>query len=471
MPNYLNILLRIAICLFLGLSSGVFAQKDTIKYDISLSGLSSTGKESPFWLHSRDYGITSSTPQSAGLILGINKEFKNHPTLFDYGFGAKLLLKTDNLTSNAYFHELFAKVRFSFLDLIIGSREEHPGNQDSSLSSGGLLFSQNARPMPKITIGIEHFVPIPFTYGYVEIKGALTHGWFNDNSYVQGELLHHKYACLKLGGRLPVHLQLGLDHVAQWGGTVPGYGAQTTGFKDYLTVFLGRSGGTGGELINALGNHIISQSVRMDADISDFKIAAYWQNISEDGPIRLIGFTMNATDGLWGVSLRNKKFPYIQAIVYEYLNTDDQSGPYHDKDGIVYGGGDSYFTNYIYQSGWSYFSKTIGTPFILPQLPDNTGFRMSRNNRIQLHHVGIEGDVSSYAYRLLGSFSKNYGTFGVPFSPMIHNTSLLLELNKSLPKVANIHVGCKIAADFGELYGNSLGFQLSVRKSGNLFNY
>ena len=104
MPKYLNILLRIAICLFLGLSSGVFAQKDTIKYDISLSGLSSTGKESPFWLHSRDYGITSSTPQSAGLILGINKDFKNQPTLFDYGFGAKLLLKTDNLTSDAYFH-------------------------------------------------------------------------------------------------------------------------------------------------------------------------------------------------------------------------------------------------------------------------------------------------------------------------------------------------------------------------------
>ncbi len=451
----------------------VHAQKDSVNYDVSVSGIISTGSQSPFWLHSRQYGLNSSLPQSSNLLLGIQKEMNKPKSLFDYGFKANLLIKTDIAGGNFYFHELYAKARISVFDFIVGSREEHLGNQDSTLSCGGFLFSQNARPMPKITLGIEHFTPIPFTYGFVEIKGALVHGWFTDNAYVIGELLHHKYAYLKLGGRLPIHIQYGLDHVAEWGGNLPVYGQQPSSFKDYIAIFLGHSGGANAneaDQINALGNHIISQSIRLDIDILDFKIGGYWQNISEDGPIRLIGLTMNAPDGLWGISIKNKNFPYIKGVIYEYLNTTDQTGPYHDKDGIVYGGADTYFSNGIYESGWSYYSQTIGTPFIFPQISHN-GYKYSTNDRVQVHHVGIEGDILNYNYRFISSFSKNYGIYGIPFTKMIPNTSMLLEINKKFPKLMNIEFGCNIGADFGKLNGNSFGCQFSIRKTGNLFNY
>ena len=465
---------RIALLFLMWFPIMTFAQNDTIKYDITVSGLISTGNNAPFWIQSRDYGVTSSVPQSAGLMLGINKDFNNIKPIFDYGFKANLLVRTDKLKSEIYFHELYAKLRFSVLDLIIGAREEHLGNQDSTLSCGGFLFSENARPMPKVTIGIEHFVPVPFTNGFLEIKGALAHGWFTDNIYATGELLHHKYAYLKLGGKWPVHFQYGLDHVAEWGGSLPGLGKQPTSFKDYLTIFLGRSGDSDapeGEQINTLGNHIISQSIRLDVDISDFKIGGYWQNISEDGPVRLIGFTMNKPDGLWGISIRNKNFPFVKGILYEYLNTTDQSGQYHDLDGVIYGGSDNYFSNYIYKSGWSYFSRTIGTPFIFPQVLGNSAYMYSANNRVQVHHVGIEGDISGFQYKFFSSFSKNYGIYGVPYQKMIQNTSMLLEVNKQLPTLLNIEIGCKIGADFGQLYGNSVGCQISIRKTGDLFKY
>jgi hypothetical protein len=326
--------------------------------------------------------------------------------------------------------------------------------------------------MPKITIGFEHFIAVPFTNGFVEIKGALAHGWFNDNIFTTGELLHHKYLYLKLGGKLPVHIQYGLDHVAEWGGYLPGYGQQTS-LKNYLTIFLGRSGGSdaiSGEQINALGNHIISQSIRLDVDVMDFKIGGYWQNLLEDGPIRFIGFTMNNPDGLWGISIRNKNLSFIKGIVYEYLNTTDQSGPFHDKDGVIYGGDDNYFSNYVYQSGWSYFNKTIGTPFIFPQV-SHSGYMYSVNNRAIVHHIGIEGNANGFNYRFLSSFSKNYGTYSIPYTEMKQNTSLLLEINKRFYKLSNIEIGCKVGADFGKLYGNSVGLQVSIKKGGNLFNY
>jgi len=468
-------LLSKIIPLLIGLSISFFvqAQNDTINYDISVSGLTSTGSASPFWLHSRQYGLNS-TPQSADVMVGFEKRMVKMSQLFDYGFKADLLLQTDNSQTNIYFHEIYAKARLLVFDLIVGSREEHFGNQDSTLSCGGFLFSMNARPMPKITIGIEHFIAVPFTDGYIEIKGALSHGWFTDNAYATGELLHHKYAYLKLGGKLPVHIQYGLDHVAEWGGYIPGIGQIPTGLKDYITIFLGRSSGSDGtriDQINALGNHIISQSLRLDVDISDFKIGGYWQNLSEDGPIRFIGFTMNTPDGLWGISVRNKHFPFVKGIVYEYLNTTDQSGPYLDKDGVVYGGDDSYFSHSEYKTGWSYFSHTIGTPFIFPQVLNNDGIRYSINNRVIVHHLGIEGDIDNFKYRFLSSFSKNYGTYPRPFPEMIQNTSMLLEISKQFPTLSNVEIGCKVGADFGKLYGNSVGLQISIKKTGNLFIY
>jgi hypothetical protein len=448
----------------------VKAQNDTIHYDVSVFGLYSTGVHSPFWLDNRQYGINSTDPQSAGMLVGIQKDMLRKSSLFDYGFKANLLLHTDKEDDNVYFHELYAKLRFSVLDFIVGSREEHLGNQDSTLSSGGILFSQNSRPMPKITIGIENFTPVPFTKGYVEVKGALTHGWFDNNSNATGVFLHHKYAYLKIGGRLPVHFQYGLDHVAQWGGVVKKYGIQPTSLKDYFSIFMGDPGGSDAysfEQINALGNHIISQSLRLDINLFDISIGGYWQNISEDAPVRFIGNNNNAADGLWGISIKSTRFPIIKGFVYEYLNTTDQSGPYHDKDGVIYGGQDDYFFNYLYVSGWTYFTRTIGTPFITIPSKINTVY----NNRVQLHHFGVEGNSNGYYYRILCSLSKNYGSYDVPFPVMIRNTSCYFEINKKFPRLRDVEVGCSMGVDVGKLYGNSYGFMLKLRKKGNLINY
>ena len=448
-----------------------YAQNDTIKYELGVLGVASTGAYSPCWIQSNHYGQVASSPTSADVQIGITKDFGKMTRLFDYGFKANGLLQTFDTKTNIYFHEIYAKVRFLVFDFIVGTREDQYGNQDSTLSSGGILFSKNARPIPKITLGIEHFTDVPFTQGFLAIKGAISHGWLNDYGY--NILLHHKYAYLKLGGKLPVHIQYGLDHVAQWGGNIPGSGVQPTGISDYLKIFLGKSGGANANIsdqINALGNHIISQSMKLDVDISNYKISGYWQNLSEDGPVRVIWNTMNVSDGLWGISVRNSKIPFVNGILYEFLNTTDQSGPYHDKDGIIFGGGDSYF-NGEYPTGWSYYSRTIGTPFILSPLYNKDGSHYTYNNRVQVHHFGIEGNVAGYEYRYLTSFSKNYGTYGSPYPEMVPTTSMMLEVKKHFPKLMNIQCAVSIAVDEGKLVGNSVGCLFSIRKTGDLFRY
>ena len=467
--------IRTLFLFLLLLPTFIEAQNDTIKYEVGMVGVASSGKYSPFWIQSNQYDKISTSPTSADILLGVEKEFGLKTRLVDYGFKANLLLQTDKNKTSSYFHEYYFKARLSVFDLIVGAREEHYGNQDSTLSCGGFMFSQNARPMPKVTVGIEHFISVPFTHGYLEIKGAISHGWFTDNIYTTNLFLHHKYLYAKIGGKLPVHLQYGVDHVAQWGGIVPRFGQQPASLSDFKSIFLGHAGGsdaTMNDQLNALGNHIISQSMKLEVDISDFKISGYWQNLSEDGPVKILWYAMNRVDGLWGISIRNPKFPLVKGIVYEYLNTTDQSGPYHDKDGLVYGGADNYFNNGIYQNGWTYFSRTIGTPLLSSPLYNSNGTISILNNRVMVHHIGFEGDVLGYQYKFLSSFSKNYGTYSSPLAAERRdNASLLLEVKKQFPTLSNIEVGCSIEADFGKLYGNSVGCLFSIRKRGDLFHY
>jgi len=451
------------------------AQNDTIKYDVGFMGVASTGKYTPFWLQSDQYGKISSSPFGVGVMAGVSKEFGAKKRLFDYRFKANLLLQTDKGEAKAFLHEYYVQGSFSVFDLTLGAREEQLGSQDSALSCGGILFSKNARPMPKITLGIEHFTAVPLTYGLLEVKGAISHGWFTDNIYTTNLLLHHKYLYGRVGGMLPVRLEYGVDHVAQWGGSVPGYGKQPTSFSAFKSIFLGHAGGTDAtrnDQLNALGNHIISQHLKLEADIADFKVSGYWQNVAEDGPVKLMWYAMNKADGLWGVSVRNTKLPFIKGILYEYLNTSDQSGPYHDKDGLVYGGADNYLNNGIYQNGWTYYSRTIGTAFLSSPLYNTTGSVSFLNNRVIVHHFGIEGDVSGYSYKFLSSFSKNFGTYSTPFAANgIKNTSCLLEVRKRLPLFSDVELGIALGADIGKLYGNSTGCLFSIRKAGNLFRY
>ena len=452
-------------------SNNIYSQSDTIHYNVDLMGLTSTGEFAPFWLHSRQYGTVSSAPSSASMLINLSKNFDHKERLFDYGFGVSGLARTASDTSQLYIHELYFKARLLVFDMALGMREESYGNQDESLSGGGFLFSKNSRPIPKLFVGIENFSAIPFTQGYAEIRGGLSHGKFIDNLGLKDILLHHKFAYFRFGGKLPVRLQYGVEHVAQWGGT--GINTVSTNpaptFRDFLRIFLASSGGENaslGDQINVLGNHIINQNLRLDVDIKDFTIGAYWQVVNEDSPLRLIGKTMNQPDGLWGVSIHNKSFSLLSGLLYELLNTTDMSGPFHDKDGIVYGGRDSYFTNGDFPAGWSHFSRTIGSPFITSPLYNENNRLSTQNNSVRVHHFGMEGDVIGFRYKAFVSFSKNYGSYAKYADNYKRNSSYLLDVSKKFPSLSNIEFGCSVGVDRGELMGNNYGLSLSVRKNG-----
>ncbi len=445
-----------------GFDDSVTAGNDSLHYSWQVGALVSGGRQAPFWLQNNQHGDVSSSPYSGNLNLCLYKNESHPERWWDYDFAVQLTARLQSHIPSinqpiaiGYFNQLYAHIRLLFFDLTAGIKPLDYSAGDPALSCGNLLFSTNAHAFPRITIGIDKWTAIPGLFGYAEIKGGLTHGWLGDNAEVVSKtLLHHKFIGGRVGGRLPVNVSYEFHHVAQWGGYSTVYGDLGNNFNAWLNALLVHSGGTmRNDQINAQGNHIGYQQLTMDVKGDGWIVSVYWQTINEDGPIRFIGKGMNAKDGLWGVCLQQTRWLFISGITYEFVNTTDQSGPFHDKDGCVYGGNDSYYTNSIYTQGWTYFGRNLGSP-LLSQ--DNT--------RVMAHHIGIKGDIFGWRYRTLCTYTDNYGTYLRPIS--MHNTALLLEVKKCVPQAWNLEFGVALCGDFGNQFGNRFGAMLTICKQG-----
>ncbi|MDY4149795.1 MAG: capsule assembly Wzi family protein [Paludibacteraceae bacterium] len=456
---------------------GADNRQDTLLYTVGLQGAASYGQTAPYWLQTNRHGDVSAAPLSGNITAGIIKPATRPNRWFDYDFaltltgrlqsGSEAIQPSQNRLGNLYSTLAYAHLRLYIIDITAGIQPEQYGPTDNLLTSGGLLYSYNARPMPGVKIGIDQWTAFPGLFGYVEVRGGIAHMWQTDNVYVTQGMVHHKWVGGRIGGRLPVNVSYEFHHVAQWGGYSPVYGDLGNSWQAFMNAVLVRSGGTmANDQINAQGNHIGSQILTVDAKGDGWKMSAYWQNIFEDGPIRFIGAGMNAADGIWGLHISQNKWPYISGLTYEFINTTDQSGPYHDKDGYIYGGADSYFRNGIYRNGWNYGYRTIGTPFITSPIYNADGTIDTRNSRVQAHYIGLKGDICGYKYRAVCSYAKNYGNDNRSKTLLSTNTGVLLEVERHVEKAWGLDFGLSLAADFGTQFGNQFGAMIRISKQG-----
>ena len=441
----------------------------------------SAGKQTPFWLLSNQYGVLTPNKFNGWVKTGIHTSLSDKK--IDYDYNLELVNRYSN-KNEIYIHQAYLRLKLYFINIQAGRMEEKFGNQDSSLSSGGLLWSGNARPMPKISIMVPNYTKIPFTFGLLEFKGGMSHGWFGNEPFLTNTWLHHKFVYLQFGGKLPVHAHFGYHHFAQWAGkTEDGVQLPNT-LDDFVKVFFARGGGDGApasDSLNSLGNHIGSRNFGLDVDLHKVKVSLYWQTIFEDGSGKAY---RNIKDGLWGISIHTKdKNKIVNGFVYEFINTTDQSGPSHDVwilDGVQYtypipggvyyqaGGDDDYFNNLIYEFGWTYKDMTIGTPFITsPAIPVEGEGEYMRNNKVTGHHIGFEGIYKYITYKVFYTYYLNFGTNSSPFNPTKSQHSILLQTYISNKLPWGLDLSAKAGIDIGSMYGNNLGIQISLIKKGS----
>ena len=449
---------------------------DTIEYSLNTRFNGGGGSVVPFLSTANQYDRFSFAPNSLS-FWGFAHKGLSMIRNFDYGFGLELdgnVAKTD---TRFFAGEYYIQGKVYFLNLFAGSKREVYGNQDAELSSGGMLWSQNSRPIPKLSIETNGYIDVPFSKGYVAVKGGLSHGWFDNSLQMKNLLLHHKYASVKIGGSLPVTLNYGVQHVAQWGGVSTKYGTMPVTLDNYLRIFMGKSGGssaTQSDQINTLGNHIISQNLGLDVNLKTVLFSFYWQNLTEDPPIKFITSTMNVQDGLWGMSVKFPTFKIFHTFVLEYMSTTDQSGPWHDLDGVIFGGSDGYYQNGQIPGGWSYKGMTIGNPWITSPKYNQDGTLSTQNNLVRLYYFSGKGEYKKMNYRLTAAYSENFGYENpgvrkiLSYENCKRQVSCQLETSTNLNFIKNTTASLALSGDHGDKYGNNFAVILGLRWEGLL---
>ena len=462
-----------------------FPQNTT--YHIETTGSASTGKYTPFWIVSNKYGTVPLATGNAFLRTGITHQ-QSLRNEWHWSAGMDLIAVTPRYR-NCYLQQLYAALHYKNVNLTIGSRENYSSLWDRELSSGDLVHSPNARPVPEINLSVPKFTAIPLTKRYLQFRGnvALGHSFdteylqscFNEEQYyVKNIRWHHKSLQLRFidpNKRFPFTVLAGMRHHAQWGGTStdPAIDRQPQAFKDLIRVIFGKSGGEDATLsdqTNVLGNHYGSYEAQIGYLNPDFDVHIYKQHFFYD----VSGMELyNFPDGLYGLQVDIHNFTWINKIVMEFLDTRHQSGPVHflwfDRDLYPgYGGGnDRYYNNDDYTNGVSYFNRGLGTPLLTsPEYNENNtiGFR---DNRVRAFHLGFQGYLSKQLlYRTLITSSESWGTHQKPYLTIKDNFSCAVKIAYCHPRLEDWLFSAELATDFGSLYGNNTGFFLSIRKSG-----
>ena len=493
----------LSFCLIFFVSTSSDAQSGwTVQWESDAYLNGSTGEYLPFWQRTGHDGILPYT-SSAVLKAGADFKYKADNGMF-FETGAHLVGQAMTESSwndsgaKGIVDRLYISAGWKMLHLDVGMRPRVRELGDLSLTGGNIMFTGNARNIPGFNAWTDW---IWFEKGHwVGIRGNFAHYQLNDPRYITGAMIHNKSFAIKLALGRKVDFEAGLDHWAQWGGISPTDGKRASSFDDYLRVILARHGNDDATLsdqLNALGNHLGREYVRLTWRAAAFDMVFQYDLPFEDGGqvIKLEPFP----DGVYTLRFSFKeKQRFVNEILYEFVHTTWQSGPIHDRPAtedemtkdygkyvywqdpdhyfygkIVPGGRDDYFNNSEYRSGWTYHGRSMGLPLMIPYAPDEDGITCGIvSNRVRAHHVGVKGMVWKLPYAFKATYSSNWGRYfreGQGFFAS-HPKQLSLALEVELAEqVTNIPVSFMVGAygDIGKVYKNSAGLSLRIIYGGS----
>lgn len=508
-----------------------------LRFMTQLNYIGSDGKNAPYWLTALRQGISSIEKRNGyARIAASYSNTLNKNKNFSYTITADIIAG-HNQSCNIFVQQAFAELKWKWISLSIGSKERFSeakgdygmfegtpfaGNNVNryfpnlynttmtSLSSGGLTYSGNSRPVPQIRIEVPEYTPIPWFNGWLHIRGHIAYGRFTDDNfqeehshgnavtrYGKNIMYHSKAAFIKIGKpqRFPLEFEGGLELYSQFGGDIYKHNigkvvSMPRKPLDYIKAFIPLSGGDDtplDEQTNISGNQTGSWHAAITLHTKPLDIRIYGEHLFEDfsqlffleyqsnkeGKKKIIYYPWR--DLMIGIRITNKSgfAKFISAVQYEYMSTYDQSGPlYHDPspnfneqmDGV-----DNYYNHGIYP-GWHHWGMGMGNPLIISPAYNKDGDLAFKSNRLVSHNVGINGTLGNrlpLTYRLQYTYSENWGTYLNPFREKTYTTSMLGELVYA-PEDSNWLGSLSIGYDKSSFIGDNIGAMITITHVGLL---
>ncbi len=472
-----------------------------ITYDLSAETAVGAGDYTAYQLVTNRHHILGTRSNTAYVRGAVEVE---HSFSKDWTLSGKVdMVASVHADHKAYLQQAYMNLQWKNFFIEAGSREIAPALRNPLLSNGAFAKGTNAKPVPQVRIGTEGFWTVPGTKGWLEINFDCGVGKFMDSgyrenmfnehrganhTYTSGIYYHQKHFYFRSNPNWTVYATLGIEHVAQFGGTqykVDANGdivsvTKSHNFKAFWNVFLPLGDKNYFEN-NTLedwvyGNHIGSITYQLTWNIDKkHQLEAYLDVPFEDGSGMRKG---NGWDGLWGLSYCSKKegVQYVRGALFEYFQSTNQCGPLHwDKGDYpepvrsqitdMVTGNDNYY-NHMFYNSYAYYGMTPGNALIPSPIYNRDGYTAYRDNRIKAWHIGIHGELSPrLSYLVKGSYREGWGTYDVPLANKHHSFDAMLQGNyKSGPWMFS--AACAI--DRGNIYGNNTSFNIKIGYHGKI---
>ena len=476
-------LLVLNICiLFLLPCTGLYAQKSgsDLKIEASYRFMLSDSNL-PFWFSANQWGLVhpdASYQHLAGFRL--QRDLVSNPDGFNLYAGSELAGRTGDTGSTLHFRQLYLSAEYLGFRLSAGRFYDVRGITMEPLSMGSMTMSRNATPVPKIKFETKDFTNIPFTNEILQFHFQYSDGILEKNRRIESPFLHQKSLHFKVNIR-KLELIMGIDHNVVWAGNHPEFGRRSRSLNDYLRVVFSRSGSPedgafDSEIVNRLGNTVGGYDLGFNYPVGDGMLRAYRTFFIEDRPAWQF---RSPWDGLWGFGYqRNETGRFIDAILYEHMNTIRQDAIRHIPEGRA-----NYYNHGHYQNGWAYNAHVLGNPLITY---DREARRVT-NSMVLAHHVALSGNPASrIEYTMLFNYSRNYGRCAdrvvigtcavhlyepLPDEHLVlprrdfrqDRFSILFETNYLLSRQYPFWLNTAIALDLGEFSGTRFGLMTGIR--------
>lgn len=501
---------------FFVIALAAFSQVCAQEYRVDMQGTAGWGDNSPLWLHSNRYGLSTLENSNGYVRAGLFLRTDTLPAhKFGYGYGVDMAVASQ-FTSTVVLQQAYLEGRWLHGTLTVGSKEYPMELKDNRLSSGSQTLGVNARPVPQVRLALPDYWTVPLTGGWLSLKGHLAFGMTTDNAwqrdfvsglnkYTEDTYVHTKAGYLRIGSPSPkahFNAELGLEMAAQFAGNTFQRTAEGAmrwvhndkGLSAFWHAFIPGGADQGDTESNVEGNHLGSWVARLNLDYDRWGVSVYADHFFEDHSSMFFldydGYgsgtekdvrkdnryvLYDLKDMMLGAEVRLKSFHWIDKVVLEYLYSKYQSGPvYHDHRANVpdhIGGRDDYYNN-CYFTGWQHWGQVMGNPLYLSPLYNTDGAIEVTDNRFVSWHLGLSGHADDcLSYRLLATYVKGHGTYSRPFIDARTDFSLLAEATYSAPEKSSLSgwsVTGAFGMDAGDRMGDNFGFQVTITKSGLL---
>ncbi len=453
------------------------------------------GKYAPMWHMSNRQGLASEKVGFGYARLGVMGSHKFSRSGIGLDWGADVVAGIE-MTSPVFVQQAYVDVSWKMLRLSVGQKERWSELGNKRLTTGALVESGNARPIPQVRLEIPEFWSIPGCKGWFSIKGHLAYGMFTDGAWQEdyfietsihtdNALYHSKAGLMRFGNeeKFPLTAEIGLHMVTQFGGTCYNVGGRPgkhhknpTRLKDFMLALVPLGGDdayNASDQVNVAGNVLGSWMGAIAWNDKDWKLQLYYDHVFDDHSQMFWEY------GLWkeqlvGIGLELKRFKWIKSVALEYFNIKNHSGPiYHDSTTEIPDQISCEDDNYNHGSyaGWFNYGMMIGTPLCTAPIYNTDKMQICYNNRVEAFHIGIEGEPLNWlGYRVLVTRSNNWGTYDYPFKYIKQDTSGLFELTFRPKVMKDWSITASFAFDNGDLYGNNYGGMISIKRCG-VYNF